>query len=76
MQDFESETDRVERVDRMLDSFIKRVRKGEKPAPLREHLEVALMMSPITGTTQTEMLSRFDEATDAARLHRNDPDED
>src|SRR4051812_975162 len=49
MKDFESETDREDRMARTLESLIKRVNAGEKPGPLREHLHMAVMMSPLSG---------------------------
>jgi hypothetical protein len=62
MNEFESKTDRAERLTRTLESLIKRVNAGEKPGPLREHLQMALMISPLSGGEQAAIYQQLDEA--------------
>jgi hypothetical protein len=62
MQDFESEHNRATRLRRTLESLIKRVKAGEKPGPLREQLQVALMISPLSGGDQIAIVACLEEA--------------
>ena len=60
MNEKETTTQRTERLAKLLDNLISRVQAGAAPRPLREHLEVAIMMSPLSRAQQAAAFARFD----------------
>jgi hypothetical protein len=62
----ESETKRakIERFYRLLDRIISEIALGRDSTALRRQLEVAIMISPLTGPDQAAALSRFDAAVE------------
>jgi len=62
MHETETGTERNERMARLLAQLIRRIEAGDQPAPLRERLNLAIMMSPLADGAQASALAQFDAA--------------
>jgi type II secretory pathway component PulJ len=60
MHDSETRTEKIERFYRLLDRMISHAATCHNPQALRRQLEVAIMISPLTGADQAAALGRFD----------------
>lgn len=58
----ETGEEKAERYRRLLARLISHAEAGEAAAPLREQLDVAMMMSPLSATEQMAALAAFDAA--------------
>lgn len=64
MHESESRGEKVERFYRLLDRILSELVLGHDARILRRQLEVAIMISPLTGPDQMAVLRRFDAAAD------------
>lgn len=67
MHEPESTADRTARLLRLATSLIRQAKEGRSTSALREHLEIAIMMSPISSEEGRDLLAQFDNAVSAIR---------
>jgi len=64
MHDTETTIEKAERFYRLLDRVISQIALGQDSQTLRRQLEVAIMISPLSGADQSAALARFDAAVE------------
>ena len=64
MHESETRGAKIERFNRLLDRIVSEVTLGRDFPALRRQLEVAIMISPLTGPDQAAALDRFDAAVE------------
>lgn len=72
MHESETKGEKIERFYRFLDRVISEVALGRDSRTLRRQLEVAIMISPLSGSDQAAALSRFEAAVELVdQLHKS-----